>query len=133
MQLHPAITFFRDNLFCSYKLSPWPMFSTINDSVYKAVAVLGHVVIFAHVPERTAKCVDGRFGDGANTQTFHGISRTLNAQLAVVGQVDRCAVHLGKETLLNDWDCLTTPQHKNKSAIGCQTNGIYIKSKFKYV
>ena len=26
-------------------------------------------------------------------------------------------------------DCLTTPQHKNKSAIGCQTNGIYIKSK----
>ena len=24
--------------------------------------------------------------------------------------------------------CLTTPQHKNKSAIGCQTNGIYIKS-----
>ena len=24
-------------------------------------------------------------------------------------------------------ECLTTPQHKNKSAIGCQTNGIYIK------
>ena len=26
-------------------------------------------------------------------------------------------------------ECLVTPQHKNKSAIGCQTNGIYIKSK----
>ena len=24
-------------------------------------------------------------------------------------------------------DCLTTPQHKNKSAIGCQTNGIQCK------
>ena len=29
-------------------------------------------------------------------------------------------------------DCLTTPQHKNKSAIGCQTIGIYIKSKSYY-
>ena len=26
-------------------------------------------------------------------------------------------------------ECLTTPQHKHKSAIGCQTNGIYIKRK----
>ena len=25
--------------------------------------------------------------------------------------------------------CLMTPQHKNKLASGCQTNGIYIKSK----
>ena len=24
-------------------------------------------------------------------------------------------------------ECLTTPQHKNESAIGCQTIGIYIK------
>ena len=24
-------------------------------------------------------------------------------------------------------ECFTTPQHKNKSAIGCQTNVIYIK------
>ena len=29
--------------------------------------------------------------------------------------------------------CLTTPQHKNKSAIVCQTNGIYIKLNGKYV
>ena len=31
---------------------------------------------------------------------------------------------------MNEWmnECLTTPQHKNKSAIGCQTNGIYIQS-----
>ena len=28
-------------------------------------------------------------------------------------------------------DCLTTPQDKNKSAIGCQLIGIYIKSKSK--
>ena len=28
-------------------------------------------------------------------------------------------------------ECLTTPQHKTKSAIACQTNGIYIKSKKK--
>ena len=28
-------------------------------------------------------------------------------------------------------DCLTTPQHKNKSAIGCQTNGIYIKNQIQ--
>ena len=26
-------------------------------------------------------------------------------------------------------ECLTTPQHKHKSAIGYQTNGIYIKRK----
>ena len=26
-------------------------------------------------------------------------------------------------------ECLTTSQHKNKSAIGCQTNDIYIKHK----
>ena len=26
-------------------------------------------------------------------------------------------------------ECITTPQHKNKSAIRCQTNSIYIKSK----
>ena len=26
-------------------------------------------------------------------------------------------------------ECLTTSQHKNKSAIGSQTNGIYIKRK----
>ena len=34
----------------------------------------------------------------------------------------------------NEWinECLTTPQHKNKSAIGCQTNGIYIKRFKKY-
>ena len=32
-------------------------------------------------------------------------------------------------------ECLTTPKHKNKnkSAIGCQTNGIYIKSKIANV
>ena len=24
-------------------------------------------------------------------------------------------------------ECLTTPQHKNKSATGCETNGIFIK------
>ena len=29
-------------------------------------------------------------------------------------------------TLANE--CLTTPQHKNQLAIGCQTNGICIKS-----
>ena len=29
--------------------------------------------------------------------------------------------------LMNEY--LTTPQHKNKSAIVCQTNDIYIKSK----
>ena len=29
---------------------------------------------------------------------------------------------------MNIYECLTTPQHKNKSAIGCQTNGICIKS-----
>ena len=28
-------------------------------------------------------------------------------------------------------ECLTTPQHKKKSGIGCQTNGIYMKSKKK--
>ena len=26
-----------------------------------------------------------------------------------------------------------TPQHKNKSAVGCQTNGIYLKSKIANV
>ena len=31
--------------------------------------------------------------------------------------------------LLNDW--LTTPQRKSKSAIGCQTNDIYIKTKIQ--
>ena len=32
---------------------------------------------------------------------------------------------------MNEWmsEYLTTPQHKNKSATGCQTYGIYIKSK----
>ena len=30
---------------------------------------------------------------------------------------------------INRNECLMTPQHKNKSAIGCQANGIYIKSK----
>ena len=30
-------------------------------------------------------------------------------------------------------ECLTTPQHKNKLAIGCQTNGIYIQFRIKYV
>ena len=32
-----------------------------------------------------------------------------------------------KDNRMNE--CLTTPHHKNKLAIGCQTNGIYIKSK----
>ena len=36
---------------------------------------------------------------------------------------------------MKEWinECLTTPQHKNKSAIGGQTNGIYIKKLNKYV
>ena len=35
---------------------------------------------------------------------------------------------------MNEWmyewmnECLMTPQDKNKSAIGCQTNGIYINT-----
>ena len=28
-------------------------------------------------------------------------------------------------------ECLTTSQHKIKSAVGCKTNGIYIKTKLK--
>ena len=30
-------------------------------------------------------------------------------------------------------DCLTTPQHKNKSAVGCQTNGVYMKRNFPFL
>ena len=40
-------------------------------------------------------------------------------------------VAAGMSSIVNEWmnECLTTPQHKNKSAIGCQTNDIYIKHK----
>ena len=34
-------------------------------------------------------------------------------------------------TYIYEWmnECLMTPQHKNKSAVVCQTNDIYVKSK----
>ena len=44
--------------------------------------------------------------------------------MAGTGQQDPESVHL-----VNVW--LTTSQHKSKSAIGCQTNDIYIKTKIQ--
>ena len=37
--------------------------------------------------------------------------------------------NLQKKLFFFQWmnECLTTPQHKNKLAVGCQTNRIYIK------
>ena len=45
----------------------------------------------------------------------------------------RFPLHYPSGPLPSAWmnEYLTTPQHKNNSAIACQTNGIYIKSNTK--
>ena len=71
---------------------------------------------------RLSESEDEQSEDDFNTSS---ISINGEGKTFVKSRVKECPS--GLDILPNE--CLTTPQHKNKPAIECQTNGIYIKRK----
>ena len=60
--------------------------------------------------------------------TYHGLCYTSRKTYTNTHiQKHKHTTHTHTHTYIQTNECLTIPQHKNKIAFGCQTNGIYIK------